>query len=90
MEMCKTLLGFAHFHRLGGYELKTTKTGQITCYKNRTFSFATDSAIPYIRDKRKMPGLRNRSGPRVAPTRSVEVLKAREHRIRIGGTFQLL
>jgi len=42
MEMCKTLLGFAHFHRLGGYELKTTKTGQITCYKNRTFSFATD------------------------------------------------
>ena len=24
MEMCKTLLGFAHFHRHGGDELKTT------------------------------------------------------------------
>jgi hypothetical protein len=25
MEMCKTLLGFAHFHRHGWHELKTTK-----------------------------------------------------------------
>jgi hypothetical protein len=25
MEMCKTLLGFAHFHRHGSHELKTTK-----------------------------------------------------------------
>ena len=25
MEMCKTLLGFAHFHRHGRHELKTTK-----------------------------------------------------------------
>jgi len=25
MEMCKTLLGFVHFHRHGWHELKTTK-----------------------------------------------------------------
>jgi hypothetical protein len=25
MEMCKTLLGFAHFHRHGRHEPKTTK-----------------------------------------------------------------
>jgi hypothetical protein len=25
MEMCKTLLGFAHFHRHGWHELKSTK-----------------------------------------------------------------
>ena len=25
MEMCKTLLGFAHFHRHGWHEPKTTK-----------------------------------------------------------------
>ena len=25
MEMCKTQLGFAHFHRHGWHELKTTK-----------------------------------------------------------------
>jgi hypothetical protein len=42
MEMCKTLLGFAHFHRHGGDEPTNNKTGHFTCYKNRTFSFATD------------------------------------------------
>jgi hypothetical protein len=32
------------FHRPGGGQPTNNKTGQITCYKNRTFSFATDSA----------------------------------------------
>ncbi len=54
MEMCKTLLGFAHFHRHRRHEPKqhistgtavmnqNNKTGHFTCYKNRTFLFATD------------------------------------------------
>ena len=35
--------GFSHSsHRPGGDQPTNNKTGQITCYKNRTFSFATD------------------------------------------------
>jgi hypothetical protein len=29
-------------HRLGGGQTTNNKTGQIICYKNRTFLFATD------------------------------------------------
>ena len=31
------------FHRPGGGQPTNNKTGQITCYKNRTFSFASDN-----------------------------------------------
>jgi hypothetical protein len=30
-------------HRLGGGQTENNKTGQIICYKNRTFLFATDT-----------------------------------------------
>ena len=33
------------FHRPGGGQPTNNKTGQITCYKNRTFSFASDRNI---------------------------------------------
>lgn len=36
--------GFSHsFHRPGGGQPTNNKTGQITCYKNRTFLLATDT-----------------------------------------------
>ena len=37
MEMCKTLLGFAHFHRHGGDELKTTKPDRSLATKTGHF-----------------------------------------------------
>jgi len=44
---CKTLRVSHSFHRLDDDEPKTTKTGHFTCYRNRTFSFATDTAGPH-------------------------------------------
>jgi hypothetical protein len=36
--------GFSHsFHRPDGGQPTTNKTGQITCYQNRTFLLATDN-----------------------------------------------
>ena len=37
------------FHRPGGDQTtneQNNKTGHFTCYKNRTFSFATDTQLP--------------------------------------------
>ena len=43
---CKTLLGFAQLPQARRCSIKAankkTKTGHFTCYRNRTFSFATD------------------------------------------------
>jgi len=42
---CKTPAGVSHsFHRL--YQSSNNKTGHFICYKNRTFSFATDIDEP--------------------------------------------
>src|SRR5437867_9341287 len=41
---CKTLGGVLHrSHRLHGRQSTNNKTGHFTCYKNRTFLFATDT-----------------------------------------------
>jgi len=47
LESCPQRLGKACWlshssHRPGGGQPTNNKTGQITCYKNRTFSFAND------------------------------------------------
>ena len=48
LESCPQRLGKAcwlshSYHRPGGGQPTNNKTGHFTCYKNRTFSFATDN-----------------------------------------------
>jgi hypothetical protein len=40
---CKTLLRFAQFPQARQRSINKQQTGQITCYKNRTFLLATDT-----------------------------------------------
>jgi hypothetical protein len=46
MEMCKTLLGFAHFHRHGWHELKTTKPDTSLATKTGHFNLLPTSKTP--------------------------------------------